>query len=158
MATEAVEDERVLFEEAAPEPSTAAQVVGEIVGSFILATLGLGIGAAAFAAANQGVVKDVTWFGDIWPTSFGWALCIALGIYCTATLSGAHFNPAVTLALAATGRHPWSQVPRYIACQIWAGSSAPPSSSRCGAATSSGSPRRRGFSTASRGARRSGRC
>jgi MIP family channel proteins len=118
MATEAVEDERVLFEEAAPEPSTAAQVVGEIVGSFILATLGLGIGAAAFAAANQGVVKDVTWFGDIWPTSFGWALCIALGIYCTATLSGAHFNPAVTLALAATGRHPWSQVPRYIACQI----------------------------------------
>jgi glycerol uptake facilitator-like aquaporin len=37
--------------------------------------------------------------------------CIALGIYCTASLSGAHFNPAVTLALAATGRPPWNQVP-----------------------------------------------
>jgi glycerol uptake facilitator-like aquaporin len=44
--------------------------------------------------------------------------CIALGIYCTASLSGAHFNPAVTLALAATGRHTWNQVPRYIICQI----------------------------------------
>jgi putative hydrolase of the HAD superfamily len=118
MATEALEGERVLIEEAAPEPSTAAQVVGEIVGSFILAVLGLGIGAAAFSAANQGAVEDVTWFSDIWPTSFGWALCIALGIYCTATLSGAHFNPAVTIALAATGRHPWSQVPRYIASQL----------------------------------------
>jgi glycerol uptake facilitator protein len=52
----------------------------------------------------------VTWFGDIWPTSFGWAIVIALAIYCTATLSGAHFNPAVTIALAATGRNPWSRL------------------------------------------------
>jgi putative hydrolase of the HAD superfamily len=115
MAAEAVADERVLIEEPAPEPSTAATVVGEVVGSFILSFLGIGIGAAAFVYGGQ---EDVTWFGDIWPTSFGWALCIALGIYCTASLSGAHFNPAVTLALAATGRHPWSQVPRYIGCQV----------------------------------------
>jgi MIP family channel proteins len=115
MAAEAVADERVLVEELAPEPSTAATIVGELVGSFIVAMLGIGIGAAAFVFGNQ---RDVSWFADIWPTSFGWALAIALGIYCTATLSGAHFNPAVTLALAATGRHPWSQVPRYIACQL----------------------------------------
>jgi MIP family channel proteins len=115
MAAVALQDERVFIEEAPPEPSTAARIVGEVVGSW---TLGLGIGAAAFVFANQGAVEDVTWFGDIWPTSFGWAITIALGIYCTASLSGAHFNPAVTLALAATGRHPWRQVPRYIACQI----------------------------------------
>jgi glycerol uptake facilitator protein len=118
MAGHSADGERILIEEQAPEPSTAAQVVGEVVGSFLLSCLGLGIGVAAFVSANQGAVENVTWFGDIWPTSFGWALCIALGIYCTATLSGAHFNPAVTIALAATGRHPWGQVPRYIACQL----------------------------------------
>jgi glycerol uptake facilitator protein len=102
-------------EEPAPEPTRAATIVGEVVGSFILSFLGLGIGVAAFVYGQQ---QDVTWFGDIWPTSFGWALCIALGIYCAASLSGTHFNPAVTLAPAATGRHPWNQVPRSIVCQI----------------------------------------
>ncbi|MGH9247429.1 MAG: aquaporin [Acidimicrobiales bacterium] len=112
---EAAADRIELVEEPAPEPSRMATVVGEIVGSFILSFLGIGIGAAAFVYGGQ---QDVTWFGDIWPTSFGWALCIALGIYVTASLSGAHFNPAVTIALAVTGRHPWSQVPRYIVSQI----------------------------------------
>ncbi len=96
-------------------PSTAATVVGEVVGSFMLAFLGLGIGAASFVYQGQ---EDVTWFADIWPVSFAWGLSIALAIYATATLSGAHFNPAVTLALAVTKRHPWSQVPRYVACQL----------------------------------------
>lgn len=45
-------------------------------------------------------------------------MTIALGIYVTATLSGAHFNPAVTITMAVTGRHPWRLVPLYIACQI----------------------------------------
>src|SRR5918999_79469 len=116
MAAEAGPAERIeLREEAAPEPSTVATVVGEVVGSFLISFLGLGIGAAAAVYGGQ---DDVTWFGDIWPTAFGWALCIALAIYATASLSGAHFNPAVTIALAATGRHPWSQVPRYIASQL----------------------------------------
>lgn len=35
-------------------------------------------------------------------------------------LSGAHFNPAVTLALAATGHFPWGRVPAYIAVQVLA--------------------------------------
>ncbi|CAN0928366.1 Aquaporin NIP1-1 [Linum grandiflorum] len=33
-------------------------------------------------------------------------------------VSGAHFNPAVTLAFATCKRFPWSQVPAYIACQV----------------------------------------
>ena len=61
---------------AAGTTEPAVTVIGEVVGSFILSTLGLGIGAAA---AIYGSHKGVTWFGDIWPTSFGWALCIALG-------------------------------------------------------------------------------
>lgn len=119
MAAEAVADERVIIEEVAPEPSTAATVVGEVVGSFMVGVIGIGIGAANFVYSNNPAVSHPTpWFAGIWPTSFGWTLAIALAIYCTASLSGAHFNPAVTLALAATGRHPWSQVPRYIVCQF----------------------------------------
>lgn len=115
MAVEAAAAEGRPVEVEVPQPSTMATIVGEVVGSFILSVLGLGIGAANFVYGAQ---EDVSWFGDIWPTSFGWALCIALGIYCTASLSGAHFNPAVTIALAVTGRHPWNQVPRYIVCQL----------------------------------------
>jgi MIP family channel proteins/HAD superfamily hydrolase (TIGR01549 family) len=107
--------EEQALEQEALEPSTTATIVGEIVGSFLLATLGLGAGAAAFVYGSH---KGVSWFSDIWPTSFAWTLSIALAIYCTASLSGAHFNPAVTLALAATKRFSWSQVPRYIVCQL----------------------------------------
>ena len=115
MATEAPAGDRLIVEVPPPEPTLGAQVLGEIVGSFMLATLGLGIGVAAFVYGHQ---TGVTWFGDIWPVSFGWALAIALAIYCCASLSGAHFNPAVTIALAATGRHPWNRVPHYIGCQL----------------------------------------
>jgi MIP family channel proteins len=107
--------EQAALEQEALEPSTVATIVGEIVGSFLLAVFGIGAGVAAFVYGGQ---KGVSWFADIWPTSFVWAMSIALAIYCTASLSGAHFNPAVTLALAATGRHPWKQVPRYIVCQL----------------------------------------
>jgi hypothetical protein len=42
MSVDVAAPERIVIEELAPEPSTAAQVVGEIVGSFILASVGLG--------------------------------------------------------------------------------------------------------------------
>ena len=105
-----VEDEEVL----PPEPTTRSIVIGEVVGSFLLAVLGLGIGISATLWSAPGS----PWFSDIWPTAAGWALAIALGIYVTATLSGAHFNPAVTITMAVTGRHPWRSVPLYIGCQV----------------------------------------
>lgn len=104
-------------EQEVPQPSRMATILGEVVGSFLIAVLGIGAaGAGAFVYGGQPGAHP--WFADIWPTSFVWALSIALAIYCTASFSGAHFNPAVTLALASTGRHPWSQVPRYIVCQL----------------------------------------
>ncbi len=97
-----------------PAPTTKAIIIGEVVGSFLLSFLGLGIGVSATLWGAPGS----PWFGDIWPTAAGWALTIALGIYVTATLSGAHFNPAVTITMAVTGRHPWRLVPLYIMCQV----------------------------------------
>ena len=109
-AATSAEEEEVL----PPEPTTKSIVIGEVVGSFLLAFLGLGIGISATLWGAPGS----PWFGDIWPTAAGWALSIALGIYVTATLSGAHFNPAVTITMAVTGRHPWRSVPLYIGCQL----------------------------------------
>ena len=97
-----------------PQPTTRSIILGEVVGSFLLSFLGIGIGVSATLWSAPGS----PWFADIWPTAWGWAMTIALGIYVTATLSGAHFNPAVTIALAVTGRHPWRSVPLYIGCQI----------------------------------------
>ncbi|MFN8062114.1 MAG: MIP/aquaporin family protein [Vicinamibacterales bacterium] len=48
----------------------------------------------------------------------GWALAVAVAVYCVATVSGAHLNPAVTIGLAAIGRFAWADVPAYVAAQV----------------------------------------
>ncbi len=50
------------------------------------------------------------------PIVFG--LVIATMIYATGHISGAHFNPAVTIAFAATKKFPWKEVPIYIVAQV----------------------------------------
>jgi MIP family channel proteins len=91
------------------EPTLRSGVVGEVVGCTVLGFLGLSVGLAGFFN-REGVV----WTSDIFPVIFGWAFAIALAIFIAAPLSGAHFNPAVTLALATSGRFPWQKVPAYI--------------------------------------------
>ena len=50
--------------------------------------------------------------------TLGWGLAVTFGIYIAGTISGAHMNPAVTIAMAATGRMPWSKVPHYVLAQF----------------------------------------
>ena len=107
-----------LAEEAPPEPTLRSALTGELLGSFIIILIGDGV-VAIGTLTKTGV-------GDLFSAGFGWALAVALAIYCGATLSGAHFNPAVTLALAATGRHPWKRVARTSARRSPACSWAPP--------------------------------
>jgi aquaporin NIP len=49
---------------------------------------------------------------------------ITVMIVATGHISGAHFNPAVTVAFASTGRFPWRQVPAYIGGQLLAATAA----------------------------------
>lgn len=100
-------------EQAPDEPTVKSAVIGEILGCAVLGFLGLSAGLAGFFN-REGVV----WTTDIWTTIFAWAFSIALAIYIAAPLSGAHFNPAVTIALAASGRFPWRRVPLYIGCDL----------------------------------------
>ena len=86
-----------------------AWVIGEFVGTFILVFFGCGsVAAAVTTGAEVGVFQ----------VAIVWGLGIATAIYLTASLSGAHLNPAVTISFAAWGDFPWQRVPGYIATQI----------------------------------------
>jgi glycerol uptake facilitator protein len=48
----------------------------------------------------------------------GWGIAVALSIYAVGSFSGAHLNPAITLALAVKGDIPWNIVAGYITAQF----------------------------------------
>ncbi len=105
--------EQVVVEEVPGEPTVLSSIVGEVLGCAVLGFLGLSIGGAA--AWNR---PGVVWTGNILPVIFGWALAIALAVYISAPLSGAHLNPGFTLAFAVSGRFPWRNVPRYLISEL----------------------------------------
>ncbi len=86
-----------------------AWFVGESLGTFILVFFGCGsVAAAVLTGAQVGIFQ----------VAIVWGLGIATAIYLTASLSGAHLNPAVTLSFAVWTEFPWKSVPRYVAAQL----------------------------------------
>lgn len=73
------------------------------------------IGAGAIIADANGSGGGLLTIG----LANGIALAVAVSAF--GALSGAHFNPAVTFALAVVGRHPWSRVPTYVVAQLAGG-------------------------------------
>ena len=85
---------------------------GEIVGTAILIILGDGVVANVLLNKTNG-------FNSGWIViTMGWAMAVFAGVFVSAPASGAHLNPAVTIALAVTGKFSWSLVPAYIAAQM----------------------------------------
>ena len=80
--------------------------LAELLGTALLVLIGCG--AVIFAGGSIGVFGIAAAFG----------LGIAIVAYLTDGISGAHINPAVTIALALSGKFPWSKVLGYIVAQI----------------------------------------
>jgi glycerol uptake facilitator protein len=86
--------------------------LGEIIGTALLILLGDGV------VANV-VLKDTKGNNSGWIViTFGWAISVFVGVFVSASASGAHLNPAVTLGLAAAGKFEWPQVPAYLLAQM----------------------------------------
>ena len=86
--------------------------LAEIIGTALIIAFGNGVVANVVLAKTKG--HNSGWI----VISFGWAIAVFIGVYASASASGAHLNPAVTISLAAIGDFPWKDVPVYIAAQI----------------------------------------
>jgi glycerol uptake facilitator protein len=85
---------------------------GEIIGTALLIILGDGV------VANV-VLNKTNGFNSGWIViTMGWAMAVFTGVFVSASSSGGHLNPAVTIALAVLGKFSWSLVPAYIAAQM----------------------------------------
>lgn len=100
-------------------PSTAAKLISEAVGTFLLV---LGVISTALFAANFGASDNGTSLGvGFLGVSLAVGLTVVAGAYAFGPISGGHFNPAVTVGVAAAGRISWREVPGYIIAQIVGG-------------------------------------
>ncbi|WP_439591513.1 aquaporin [Microbacterium sp.] len=99
--------------------SSRAPLVAEALGTFVLvlAVISTALFAAGFGEGTESANKGVGFIG----VSFAVGLALAAGIYAFGPVSGGHFNPAVTVGLAAAGRFPWRGVLGYVAAQIVGG-------------------------------------
>lgn len=90
-----------------------AELVAEVFGTFILILLGDGV------VANVGLAPRLASPAYNWNTiAFGWCFAVVVAVYVVGGVSGAHINPAVTLALAVKRGFPWAKVVPYMIAQV----------------------------------------
>jgi glycerol uptake facilitator protein len=84
----------------------------EVVGTAILILLGDGVVAGVLLARSK--AENAGWI----VITFGWGMAVAIAVYAVGQFSGAHLNPAVTIAYALTDVTPWDDVPSYLAGEM----------------------------------------
>jgi MIP family channel proteins len=89
---------------------TAREAAAEFLGTFVLIAFGTGVVAQKVLSGGAD--------GSALGIHLAWGLAVMFGIYASAGVSGAHLNPAVTLALAALRGFPWAKLPAYVAAQV----------------------------------------
>ncbi len=94
-----------------PNKSVGRKVLAEGIGTFALVFAGCGA-----IIVDQQTGGSISHAG----VSLTFGLVVMVMIYATGHISGAHFNPAVTVAFAITRRFPWREVPAYLAGQFTA--------------------------------------
>ncbi len=104
-------------------PSMAQRVAAEFLGTFVL-VFG-GCGAAVFAAVHlkpnvvggQSVQLGIGFLG----VALAFGLTVLTMAFAVGHISGAHFNPAVTIGIAVARRFEWKDVPAYVVAQVLGG-------------------------------------
>src|SRR5205085_9316586 len=86
--------------------------LAEFIGTAILIIFGNGVVANVLLARTKG--NNSGWI----VITAGWALAVFVGVFSSQSFSGAHLNPAVTVAMAQAGKFAWADVPVYITAQM----------------------------------------
>src|SRR3954462_9338566 len=85
-------------------------MLAEFLGTFVLIVFGVGVVAQVILSKGAA--------GSTLSINIAWGLAVTMGCYVCAGVTGAHLNPAVTLALAAHRRFPWAKVLPYSIAQV----------------------------------------
>jgi glycerol uptake facilitator protein len=94
--------------------SLAGQCLAEFIGTFIVILCGDGsVSVAVMTSAITGSSAL-----DGWAVAMMWGLGVTFGIYVAGPVSGAHFNPAVTIAMTVFRGFPAKKIPAYVASQV----------------------------------------
>jgi glycerol uptake facilitator protein len=93
------------------KPSLASELIAEFLGTLVLIIFGLGV-VAMVILFGTGVPGEVV-KGGFTNITIGWGLAVTMGIYVSGRITGAHLNPAVTVALAVFRGFPWAKVLPY---------------------------------------------
>jgi glycerol uptake facilitator protein len=102
------------------QQSTFGELISEFLGTGIIILMGDGVVAMVVAALNQSgrgpkpFVAQADWLMIAW----GWGFAVCFAVYVAGGVSGAHLNPAVTLALAWRRGFEWRKVPAYMVAQV----------------------------------------
>ncbi|KAJ0235826.1 Aquaporin NIP3-1 [Hirschfeldia incana] len=96
-----------------PPPLVSVSFVQKLIGEFV-GTFSLIFAGCAAIVVNDTYGKVVTLPG----IALVWGLTVTVMIYSIGHVSGAHFNPAVSIAFASSRKFPFKQVPGYIAAQV----------------------------------------
>lgn len=99
------------------------ECLAEFLGTFVLIAFGCGVVAMTVAALpGSGRTAGPTTFfissGDWLLVTWGWAMAVVFGVYVAGGVSGAHINPAVTLAFAVRRKFAWAKVLPYMGSQV----------------------------------------
>lgn len=86
------------------------EMLAEFLGTFVLIVFGVGVVAQTVLSKGSA--------GSTLSINIAWGLAVTMGCYVSAGVTGAHLNPAVTLALAVHRKFPWNKVVPYSIAQF----------------------------------------